>query len=670
MPFEHLSPRVALVMIAQTTYDYWEPLSQVSEAVKHLREALLGKGYESQLPTLVAGGDRRDVEAALADWLRSLSARDRLLLYWTGHGTGKYLVTKDSPAEGGLAGRAVDARQLGAMIAESKAEKVLAILDTCYSSGAAFKMATDMLESLNTRTPVGGQVPFFAIIPSSHALKPATEAAFCRALVRVLSDPDATREWSDNDAAISVSALRDALFSEMKAHFGPDWLPAAPITAGYQDRFLPNPRYRGPQASIDVESRRKLLQMPQALELAARGVEVGEAGFYFSGRSRVLADLGTWLREGAGLVVVTGPPGVGKSAVLGRLVMLCEPAARGVSASIDRVSTESHPPTGAIDAVVHAKGLTTTEFARALAVGVAIDARPDVFLDPDAFLQLVKREQRRLTVVVDALDEAAEAVGIGTMLRRLCSESTTRALVGSRRSPDGRPLRANEDRHGRLRGVLGEKIRIIDLQDEADTDQDIARYVAARLRDSPHKEDPERLATVSRAVAERARGVFIYARVVSRMLQNSERLDITLPDGPLEAFRQDLAVRFRDRRASVEALLLGLAWAEGAGLSRRTWPVVATATSPGELICTDDDVSWTLDHAGSYILEGAEAGQTVYRLIHQSFADYYRSQSMDRAAVQRRIAEALSREKSGTDWLNADPYVWRHLADHVRGAHA
>ena len=53
-------------------------------------------------------------------------------------------------------------------------------------------------------------------------------------------------------------------------------------------------------------------------------------------------------------------------------------------------------------------------------------------------------------------------------------------------------------------------------------------------------------------------------------------------------------------------------------------PAVAAAVPPERRTATAEDVAWVLDHAGFHILEGGEAGQTVYRLVHQSFVDHYR----------------------------------------------
>jgi hypothetical protein len=104
----------------------------------------------------------------------------------------------------------------------------------------------------------------------------------------------------------------------------------------------------------------------------------------------------------------------------------------------------------------------------------------------------------------------------------------------------------------------------------------------------------------------------------------------------------DLEARFGDRKDLVDELLSALAWGEGAGLSRRVWPAVATALSPTGAVYDDCDVTWVLDHAGWHILEAGEAGQTVYRLAHQAFADLYHTRVADLSGAQRAITEELT----------------------------
>jgi hypothetical protein len=205
-------------------------------------------------------------------------------------------------------------------------------------------------------------------------------------------------------------------------------------------------------------------------------------------------------------------------------------------------------------------------------------------------------------------------------------------------------------------------------QDEEDTRNDIADYVGLRLRSSDkHRNDDGNIGTVADRVAARADGVFLYARIVSRTLREQETLDGELPATALEAFEQDLDIRFKGEKRRVDDLLGALAWGEGKGLTRRVWPLIANVIVTRELAYDDDDVAWVLGHAGWHIIEVGEDGQTVYRLAHQALVDHYHD-NVDETEVQGRIVDALWKGVQGAGWLNCDKYLWRHLADHAAKA--
>ena len=79
---------------------------------------------------------------------------------------------------------------------------------------------------------------------------------------------------------------------------------------------------------------------------------------------------------------------------------------------------------------------------------------------------------------------------------------------------------------------------------------------------------------------------------------------------------------------------------------------------------SEESVAWMLKHAGWHIIEAGEEGQAVYRLAHQLFADHYR-RGVDSRDANARITKALAAGIKGKDWLDADGYLWRHLASHA-----
>src|SRR4029453_13709286 len=213
----------------------------------------------------------------------------------------------------------------------------------------------------------------------------------------------------------------------------------------------------------DVETRRRRLEAAEEHFLpAARGIEVGETGWYFTGRERLLRDVISWLATArSGMLVVTGPPGAGKSAVMGRLATMSDPHYRErarAEGGLATIPPETLPPEGVVDVALHGRGKTFAGFVAALGQGLGISTPAQKTLEAKYILEAVAQVGRRVTVLVDGLDEAkpghAEAIALN-MLRPLARLPGVRVLVGTRRSPDGSTIPAGEDRHSRLHQLVG-----------------------------------------------------------------------------------------------------------------------------------------------------------------------------------------------------------------------
>jgi hypothetical protein len=583
MPAEPIS----LVIVAQSEYTHWAKLEQLPQVATALQNALTQGGrYSVALPKLIQGGTRSQVAEPLSRWLHELPEKTRLVIYWTGHGfSGRdhMLVLKDAPLEPTPIDDGLPTAALGNAIGRSKAEKVLVLLDTCYAGQGAGGIAAALIDELNTHVERPGYIRFFGVIASAHALQQAPEGVFGKILTDIL-DGDGTigRDWTDHDDVISFSALADAAHAALQSQ-----IRRAPstIAIGHGGSFLPNPRYQEGAPAMDVERAR------QPRKATRRGIEPAEDTELFTGRERVLGELARWRRRGSGLLVLTGPAGSGKSTVLSQFVMR-----EGLTATAP------------------AKGRTAVELERELGA-------------PEGALW-----------VVDGIDEAREPLAVAATVRSAV-EKGARVVVGTRRSLVG-PTPADADRHARLREAFGSEARILDLEDESDTEADIAAYVSRRLSQPDALPRSEaNIADLATQVAERAEGVFLYARIVARRLVREQ--EVRLPINALAAFEYDLDRRFVQRRAEVEALLSALAWAEGGGLSRAVWPRVAAALSRGQ---GSVDVAWVLAAAGTYVLEAGEAGQTVYRLVHEALAEHLRAKVADPRATQEAIARALTGE--------------------------
>jgi WD40 repeat protein len=670
------------LLVAISEYEYashYEPLKKAAQAAVELADALRQKGFDCRHPEALRGGPSKTVRDLMRNWFQEANDETRLFLYWTGHGKregdGLYLVTQESPASNLDPGVALEPISLAKLAATSKAQKTLIVLDVCFAGEALGEMASRIANLFGAQYADPKKRRGIAVIASAHAQQPAQEGLLGRVLQDVLLRPDAARRWSDADEFIDSDRLSDAISDDLDAR-GSDQV-IVPGGIGHKSEIVSNPRYRAGSPAEDVETvRRHLLEAGEAhFGPSSRGIEVGETGWYFCGRVRLLRDLVSWLdKSKKGLIIVTGPPGAGKSAVMGRLATLSDPVFRNTAEKLGETASApagTMPREGSIDVAIHAKGKTLDDCARALAGKLEIRLKAEVTVDVEALVQAAGQLGRRVTVLLDALDEAAFGHGeriAAELAVPLAKLPQVRVLVGTRRSLDGVAIPESEDRHGLLRQVFGDDAVIHDLEDERETEDDITAYVRQLLMDSRHKDNGGAIEEAAHKVARQAAGIFLYARVVSRTLQEQMTLDVsTLPATALAAFVEDLKKRFGKEEGRVDDLLNALAWTEGKGLTRRVWPVIATALTQIRKTYTDDDIAWVLGAAGWHIIETGEDGQAVYRLAHQAFTDHYRGR-IEANEANRRIVAALTEGIKGAGWLDADRYLWRYLAAHAADA--
>ncbi len=665
------------IVIGIEEYDdpSWKTLPGVSQTAARVAKALGGE----PLP-LPDGGGKNETPRTLKEAIKQIPERATLFVHWIGHGVTAgdqhYLICNDSPPPNSLDGfEAVASGELGRILANSRAERVVVVLDTCFSGEGAGNLSQRYRDSLAKQLDRDGWERVVCVIASSHPLDKAVAGRFSQGLADALEHPDQHLKWSKADQYIDPEKLAVAvkgLLGDANKAIHPRF-----SKEGIGQDIIPNPIYKPEAGNADIETSRRLEGLfgeEAHFNLASRGIETGEAGYFFSGRRGSQEQIISWLNgRHASLMVVTGPPGSGKSALLGRIVTLSVPEVRTEVEKAGGLAKEDPvPPDNAVDVAVHAKGKNVFQVATTLGHSVGLDRQ---IVDQPGITDVVsaiEQTSERRTVIIDALDEAGgeQAQRIANeIIRPLANLPNVRLLVGTRRSLDGGLIAEGEPKHGRLVKAFGTGADILDLENEQETQADIAEFVAKRLRavtDDQRGSDAW-IDTAAAKVAAAADGSFLYARLVARSLQAAPNVQLgSMPADASAAFVQDIAARFPDDQKRVSDMLRALAFSLGLGLSRAVWADVATALDVPGVTYDDDDIIWMLSHVGSYIVETTVVtdgiGQAVYRLIHQALADHLQSGV---TKAHARIVDSLCRGFQGEAWLGADPYLRRHLVNHA-----
>ncbi|MDT0269130.1 caspase family protein [Streptomyces sp. DSM 44915] len=653
-------------------------------------------GYAAVLPGLGEYDGADQVRQKLRHWTTDaeLTDDDVVVMYFAGHGSVEerdrhYLLCWDSD-DTDLAATALATEDLVRIVCKGGLRHLLLILDTCAGGAGSAEAAALALQTIAYRNTGGGTATGMWFLASARRRDIAEDGAFVATFQAALETTTGRTGQRQKylDLTELVKAVNEGFDAEGR---GQRAELASGLVTGLAP-FLPNSGYREelPPLGTDLEVQRRVVARDLAEHFGprSRGVEFeSEQGLYFSGRVRVLSELVDWLtapeEDGRGRVV-TGSPGCGKSAVLGRVVALSDGPYRA-RLDLRDVDPRTVVPAGCVTAAVHARHKRLEEIVERIAT--AIDAEAD---GAAALLQELTRRGRQgppLVIVVDAVDEAgsdtaADAGGHGEprritreLLRPMAEIRGVRLLVGTRHE---------------LVAPLGPTFTCLDLDQPGyrAAEDDVAGYVGRVLLASdepdvptPYRNRPALAAEVARGVARKAAGVYLYARTTARTLRSDRvAVDVTrpgwadaLPSEVGEAF-DDYLARFGPDEQRVRRMLLALAFSEGKGLPRgRVWTTLSTVLSG--VPCTEEDVSWVLDVAEAYIAEVIDDDRrSAYRLYHKALAEHLRA-TADRPAraVQQASVEALLSLVPGTaqgrrDWFAAAPYVRQHLATHAAEA--
>jgi hypothetical protein len=447
----------------------------------------------------------------------------------------------------------------------------------------------------------------------------------------------------------------------------------------------------------------------------------------FTGRLDQLNELVPWLQGyGPGgasrtLAVVTGGPGVGKSALLGVLVCAAHPALRDATNQLWN-QARNQPPEMSQLVAVHARQRNladvTASLARQLAKVLAPpvpdgsrqaqDDPPPIPADPAglvAALAAADAGQPVPVIVLDALDESIGAQAIIDELivplvdaRRPDGTPACRVLVGTRRDGFDPLLRAAAAQHG-----------LIDL-DEVDRTkllEDLNGYVVKLLRTQPaYRTMPGVRGAFAEEVAavlarqpegDRRWGEFLIAGLYTHsFLRATAAAPLTSADEASQRGKDcprtlpevlELDLRDRPNETELRQVLQIVSLARGAGIPAS---VIDRCRPRKPRFGPWTPTLKALSQLGFYLRRASdEDGTTLYRVFHEGLADQLRppddpaadddelllrvwesdwEPGWSRQSAEEALVNAMLAPLGPADarsWDLAEPYTLRHIVDHA-----
>jgi WD40 repeat protein len=416
----------------------------------------------------------------------------------------------------------------------------------------------------------------------------------------------------------------------------------------------------------------------------ARGVSIdSERGYRFRGRAAALHRIVAWLDRGEPdrrVLVITGTPGVGKSAVLGRIVTTADAAIRAALPPGDHAVRAS---VGSVGCAVHAKAKTALEVAEEIARAASARLPKDTGdLVPAIREVLDEHGGRRFNVIIDALDEAASPEQaraiidqVALPLAETCSDAGAQVVVGTRRRDDG----------GNLLDRFGGALEGIDLDDPRYfAEEDLAAYALACLQlagderpGNPYSDDTLAGPVAGRIAAMAGRN-FLIAGLIARSRGLHDEQAANPGQLGFSATVDSALASYLERLNPVAGLpadraLTVLAFAEAPGLPARLWQMAIEAID-GTRISAEDLTRFARSSAANFLVEtGGEAatGGQTYRLFHQALNDALlrrRSEVMPRVDDERALTSAFIKHGRRSRWKDAPNYLLRSLPMHAAAA--
>lgn len=639
---------------------------QIVEIVNDIKNTFCKQlKYDLVLEEISINPLSKDLRTKMDDWLADPSRRaeDWVVFYFTGHGEvvgGKnlYLLTIDYQT-GKHTSTAVSFGQIGEMVAGTttagarrSTKRMLFILDTCFS-GQGVDNLTDILQNTFESGNYGNM---FYILAASFPEDQAKTGGLSRALIAAV---DEVGKKSKQQSYLYFDQIVPAIYNKLLTHKPLFVTVASPDT---EQQFFPNPYYVAGAQYTTSSTTTTTTTSASVLKSAnpddfkyfwepnARGVSSNsELGWYFTGRAKMLSAIANWLdAKDSRMLIVTGPPGSGKSTVLSMIVLLAQPIAK-----VPNDLKTYFPFFQKLDLAVLSRGKNLQDVVHIVAQSLNIESSIESIIH---MLESINH----YFMLLDGLDESSDKERIyNLLLIPLSKLPNVKLIIGSRPDPIWK---------------VNTGFDVISTDDENYIDQtEFEQYILKRL--GKVSNDKERLQAASMITAKAYPNFLIGRLATAAFLTGDADLEefnkqvFEYPSTVNQAFAMYLK-SFNEQEKKVRDILLPLAWAQGNGIPwDQIWLTLVNAFS--EIQYKDEDIRWVIENAGAFILEVIENNRSVFKLYHEAMREYLREKLSEQVVnavivnVLINTVPLLPAQEYNRDWRLAHPYLLNYLPAHA-----
>ncbi|MFJ4931583.1 hypothetical protein ACIP65_38900, partial [Streptomyces sp. NPDC088736] len=675
------------------------PLPEVTEAVRGLASALERAGAAPG-GDLLLECDEREFLQRWQELRRQAGPGEPLVVHFAGHGVqatsgGLYLA-----ASGGLARADLlsdTCISFGQLLetAENSGRPVLFLLDVCEAGQALVQQQLADLAG-HRRQDAPRNVWIIGACTSDAITYGARFTTAATAVLHQLADGDLDVNPALKYVPVETLATAvDRYLARTGRAVGRVRQPLV-RTPHVQADAEPQPFFRNPAHAPDPHRSLLVGMDPRLrefalgcspdldpLHFATRAAGTPTANdILFSGRHSQLNRIHKWAdnADQGRLLVVTGGPGSGKSALLGVTACLLHPELEPLGDRIARAVEHFDPRQPDVVLAVHARQLTLQQITGSLhhqlrqqhSQSPASDRPATLHTDTEALLEELHATGGVL-VLLDALDEAADPTAVLNELvlplasvKSNTSQASCRILLGTRKWWDTLPA---------LRQYLADHPDAeLDLDPATETDrsllaEDLNTYLRRLLPRRHYSREEVRL-IADRLAQYSDHGAFLVASLYANHLRTTpdETHTATPPCSITEVFELHIgALAASD--PWIRPVLNVVGQGRGQGMPLDLIHAAALAQQhPGvqQTAPTLADTRRALLKAAFYLRTTPDIDhRLLYRYFHQALTDHTKPRA-DPATLHRALIDTIPASADNTrDWAHAYPYLLRHASDHA-----